>query len=312
QVTFLLYVQQWKKKVIFVLNKLDLYRTASELEEATSFVKENARKLLNAENIMLFPVSARSALEAKLSSSIYSVGDYEEVLSNDHRWISSRFCALEKFLLSLLDGTTETGMERVKLKLETPLAIADRLLSSCQRIVKQEYEISIEDLTSINGIIGSVKDYAVRIESESVSWRTNVMSLIATAKARAIKLIDSILRLSNIDLLPAYALRGEKAGSTIATSAVQNEIISPALVDAQRLLVDYSMWLESRNSDEAKLYMECFEKRWPTLVDYERMVYLETYASLNISEDFSMKVLENFSSAAAARLFEQEIREVVS
>ncbi|CAL9094264.1 unnamed protein product [Musa textilis] len=311
EVTFLLYVQQWKKKVIFVLNKLDLYRTASELEEATSFVKENARKLLNAENIMLFPVSARSALEAKLSSSIYSVGDYEEVLSNDHRWISSRFYALEKFLLSLLDGTTETGMERVKLKLETPLAIADRLLSSCQRIVKQEYENAIEDLTSINGVIGSVKDYAVRIESESVSWRTNIMSLIATANARAVKLIDSILRLSNIDLLPTYALRGEKAGSTIATSAVQNDIISPALVDAQRLLVDYSMWLESRNSDEAKLYMECFEKRWPALVDYEHKVYLETYASLDTSEDFSMKVLENFSSAAAARLFEQEIREVV-
>ncbi|URE04646.1 Dynamin family [Musa troglodytarum] len=311
EVTFLLYVQQWKKKVIFVLNKLDLYRTASELEEATSFVKENARKLLNAENIMLFPVSARSALEAKLSSSIYSVGDYEEVLSNDHRWISSRFYALEKFLLSLLDGTTETGMERVKLKLETPLAIADRLLSSCQRIVKQEYENAIEDLTSINGVIGSVKDYAVRIESESVSWRTNIMSLIATANARAVKLIDSILRLSNIDLLPTYTLRGEKAGSTIATSAVQNDIISPALVDAQRLLVDYSMWLESRNSDEAKLYMECFEKRWPALVDYEHKVYLETYASLDTSEDFSMKVLENFSSAAAARLFEQEIREVV-
>lgn len=127
---------------------------------------------------MLFPVSARSALEAKLSSSIYSVGDYEEVLSNDHRWISSRFYALEKFLLSLLDGTTETGMERVKLKLETPLAIADRLLSSCQRIVKQEYENAIEDLTSINVVIGSVKDYAVRIESESVSWRTNILSLV--------------------------------------------------------------------------------------------------------------------------------------
>ena len=84
------------------------------------------------------------------------------------------------------------------------------------------------------------------------------------------------------------------------------------MVIFQRLLVDYSMWLESRNSDEANLYMECFEKRWPASVDYERKVYLETCASLDTSEDFSMKVLENFSSAAAAKLFEQEIREVVS
>ncbi|KAG7588749.1 Ulp1 protease family C-terminal catalytic domain [Arabidopsis suecica] len=40
----------------------------SPLEEAISFVKENTRKLLNTENVILYPVSARSALEAKLST----------------------------------------------------------------------------------------------------------------------------------------------------------------------------------------------------------------------------------------------------
>ncbi|XP_042387233.1 probable transmembrane GTPase FZO-like, chloroplastic isoform X2 [Zingiber officinale] len=145
QVAFLLYVQQWKKKVVFVLNKLDLYRTSSELEEATSFVKEKARRLLNSEDIRLFPVSARSALDAKLSSSSYSVVKYKEALFSDSRWMSSQFYEPEKFLFSLLDGTTESGLERVKLKLETPLAIAHKLLSSCQALVKQEYEIACED-----------------------------------------------------------------------------------------------------------------------------------------------------------------------
>ncbi|KAG7588753.1 Ulp1 protease family C-terminal catalytic domain [Arabidopsis suecica] len=67
-VAFLRYTQQWKKKFVFILNKSDIYRDARELEEAISFVKENTRKLLNTENVILYPVSARSALEAKLST----------------------------------------------------------------------------------------------------------------------------------------------------------------------------------------------------------------------------------------------------
>ncbi|XP_042392617.1 probable transmembrane GTPase FZO-like, chloroplastic isoform X3 [Zingiber officinale] len=311
EVAFLLYVQQWKKKVVFVLNKLDLYRTNSELEEATSFVKENARRLLNSEDIRLFPVSARSALDAKLSSSSYSAVKYEEALFSDSRWMSSQFYELEKFLFSLLDGTTESGLERVKLKLETPLAIADKLLSSCQALVKQEYEIASEDLISIAGILSSVKDYSAKIESESVTWRKSITSAVETAKSRALKLTDSLLRLSNIDLIPTYALKTERAGSTFATSTFQNDIINPALSDAQRVLADYSEWSESCNSREAKLYLEHFKKQWPALVDTNGEFHLEKY-SINIaSGDFSSKVIENFSSGAAARLFEQEIREVV-
>ncbi|XP_042387242.1 probable transmembrane GTPase FZO-like, chloroplastic isoform X1 [Zingiber officinale] len=311
EVAFLLYVQQWKKKVVFVLNKLDLYRTSSELEEATSFVKENARRLLNSEDIRLFPVSARSALDAKLSSSSYKAVKYEEALFSDSRWMSSQFYELEKFLFSLLDGTTESGLERVKLKLETPLAIADKLLSSCQALVKQENEIASEDLISIAGILSSVKDYSAKIESESVTWRKSITSAVETAKSRALKLTDSLLRLSNIDLIPTYALKTERVGSTFATSTFQNDIINPALSDAQRVLADYSEWSESCNSREAKLYLEHFKKQWPALVDTNGEFHLEKY-SINIaSGDFSSKVIENFSSGAAARLFEQEIREVV-
>lgn len=55
---------------------------------------------------------------------------------------------------------------------------------------------------------------------------------VETAKSRALKLTDSLLRLSNIDLIPTYALKTERAGSTFATSTFQNDIINPALSDA--------------------------------------------------------------------------------
>ena len=44
-----------------------------QLDEAVTFVRENVRKLLNVENVKLFPVSARSALERKLGTSDYEM-----------------------------------------------------------------------------------------------------------------------------------------------------------------------------------------------------------------------------------------------
>lgn len=142
-----------------------------QLEEGISFVRENASRFLNQETVLVYPVSARSALEAKLSSS-------SEILGNDSRWLTSGFPELEDLLYSFLDGSTDTGMERMKIKLETPIGIADRLLAACEAQVKYEYECATNDLTSINDLIGSVNSYALKVEKESSSWTKRTVALV--------------------------------------------------------------------------------------------------------------------------------------
>ncbi|XP_037469462.1 probable transmembrane GTPase FZO-like, chloroplastic isoform X1 [Triticum dicoccoides] len=313
EVGFLQYVQQWKKKVVFVLNKLDLYRNSDELEEATAFIKENARKLLNTEDVTLFPVSSRSALEVKLSYSKKNDREHHgEVLLSDPRWRSSKFYDLEHYLLSFLDGSTDTGKERVRLKLETPIGIADRLLTSCQRLVKLEHEKAIDDLTSIRDLVSGANNYALKIEADSNSWQKQISSLIERAKSRAITLMESTLQLSNIDLIFTYMLTGEKGPSAKATSFVQNDILSPALDDAADLLGEYSKWLSSSNTREANLYLECFHERWNSLVSQEESVSSDRTELVNEGEKLSIKVLDGFSATAAAKVFEEEIREVAT
>uniref|UniRef100_A0A0E0DR34 G domain-containing protein n=1 Tax=Oryza meridionalis TaxID=40149 RepID=A0A0E0DR34_9ORYZ len=311
EVGFLQYVQQWKKKVVFVLNKLDLYRNSNELEEATAFIKENARKLLNTEDVTLFPVSSRSALEAKL---LYSKNDgrehYGEALFNDPRWRNSKFYDLEHYLLSFLDGSTENGKERVRLKLETPIGIADRLLTSCQRLVKLEYEKAIDDLTSIKDLVSGANNYAVKIEADSDSWQRQISSLIARAKGRAISLMESTLQLSNIDLIFTYTLSGGKSTPTKVTSFFQNDILSPSLDDAANLLSEYSTWLSSTNVREANIYVDCFHERWGALVAQEQRIPPEKNELVNEEEKLCVKALDGFSASAAAKVFEEEIREV--
>lgn len=128
--------------------------------------------------MILYPVSARSALEAKLSTSSLVGIDDLEVLDPGSNWRFQSFNELEKFLYSFLDSSTDTGMERIRLKLETPIAIAERLLSSVESLVRQDCLAAREDLTSADKIINQTKEYAIKMEYESISWRRQALSLV--------------------------------------------------------------------------------------------------------------------------------------
>ena len=147
---------------------------------------ENARMFLNQEKMLIYPVSARSALLAKLSSSS------PQLLLNDPEWLSSGFPELENFLSSFLDGSTDAGMERMKLKLETPIGIADRLLAACETQTKVEYESALNDLSAIKDLMESVNSYAAKMENESVSWMKRTVSLVGSLLSLSIYLSSSV------------------------------------------------------------------------------------------------------------------------
>ncbi|KAM0027846.1 putative dynamin GTPase [Helianthus debilis subsp. tardiflorus] len=309
EVAFLRYTQQWKKKVVFVLNKSDIYQTPTELEEAIGFIKENTQKLLQNE-VILFPVSARSALKRKLNVS--NVGEtHDELAGNtDSFWETTSFYDLEKYLYSFLDRSTSTGTERMKLKLETPIAIAEQLLSASQNLVEQDFQRAKKDLVSIKELISSVKDYKSKMETESISWKKRSMSLVEKTQAQIVDVIVSTLRLSNLDIVVSYVFRGNKSPMP-AVASVRNDVLGPALLESQRLLKEYVAWLQSNNAREVKLYEETFEKKWASIVDpSNRFMSSETRKLVEKENEFSIKVVEDFSAAAASKLFDQEIREV--
>jgi len=148
-----------------------------QLEEAMSFIKDNIQRLLNTENVILYPVSARSALESKLIATS-NVGRLNEELSTSDSHGANSFLELENFLHSFLDGSTIPGMDRMKLKLETPVSIADRLMSACETLVTQDYRYAKQDLAAVEDIVNSVNDFALNMETDSLSWRRQALSLV--------------------------------------------------------------------------------------------------------------------------------------
>lgn len=54
-----------------------------------------------------------------------------------------------------------------------------------------------------------------------------------------IELVESTLQLSKVDLISTYGFKGERSGSIPATSVVQNDIIGPAVSDAQVIFLSF-------------------------------------------------------------------------
>lgn len=63
---------------------------------------------------------------------------------------------------------------------------------------------------------------------------------------------------------------------------------------------------------EAQIYLDSLERKWSGPPHDNNGMLLETLDLMKQGEELSIKVTGDFSSSAAAKLLEQEIREVVS
>jgi small GTP-binding protein len=108
--TFLERIRQWGKKIVIVINKIDLIEDAAERRQIMQFVTDNAEQLLGVRP-QVFAVSARSALHAKLAAR--EQGRQTPV---GPLWEGSQFAPLEAYVLHSLDAA-----QRLRLKLANPL-----------------------------------------------------------------------------------------------------------------------------------------------------------------------------------------------
>ena len=118
-------IREWGKKVVFVVNKIDILETPADIEHVIEFVTTNAREMLGRAPTV-FAVSSRQARQAK------------ETFDADERtrlWAASRFEPLEGYILRTLDQR-----ERLRLEADQPAgcgAAVDRALSGRGRAAQR-------------------------------------------------------------------------------------------------------------------------------------------------------------------------------
>jgi small GTP-binding protein len=134
--TFLEQIREWGKKIVFIVNKIDILSRPEERDQVIRYVAENASGLLG-ETPQIFAVSARNAQAARA----------DESPESEQQWTASGFDQVEEYLLHTLDQE-----ERVRLKLLNPLNVGLRLASKYKQATFDRLKLLAQDVEALQNI----------------------------------------------------------------------------------------------------------------------------------------------------------------
>jgi len=235
-------IRKWGKKVVIVLNKIDLLRTPEALSEVVSFVRENCKNLL-AFQPEIFPVSALYAQQSRTA-----IG-HEAV----RLWDSSGFGPFEHYLFNTLDEA-----ERVRLKLLSPLGVMQRLLTETQSFVEQRAALLTEDARTVGDIEDQLRLYSADMEQNFSHRLSEIENIVLSMRGRGDSFFDETIRLGRIfDLIQAKRVRDEFEQDVIGDSSTRIDEAVQQLIDwlvehEHRLWQDVMEYLDRRRQVSAR------------------------------------------------------------
>ncbi|DBB09704.1 TPA: hypothetical protein ACH3X3_001344 [Trebouxia sp. C0006] len=269
EVNFLKYIRQWGKKVIFLVNKVDILSSDEEVQEVVKFVSDNAKRVLNVDAARVIPVSSRLALDAKLAVDDGSTGPLESSgsgqLQKDQRWDASHYGNLEQFIYDYLVGGASAG-ESVRLKLQTPLFVADAILQAAQRQLDEELQTATQarshEAKAVAAVSSELESFQAEMQQASLSQRQVGQAAVAAAVQRAQRFVDRTLRLSNLSTLSAYVL-GQ--GPLPVSKSFQGEILGDATRQLTVMVSEHSTWLRDNCDRQVRKYRSFADARMQQL-----------------------------------------------
>ena len=198
---FMAGIRAWGKKLVFVLNKIDILEKGQDLAEIERFVRDSAKRLLGFEP-QVFPVSARQALRSK------SEGTGAALLKR------SRFEALEDYLTETLDEK-----ERVRLKLLNPLGVARELAGRYLELSVQRQELLRDDFQALEDIDSQLTLFQEDMGREFRFRLSDVDNELLAFEKRGDRFFDDTLRLTRaLDLLNKERVQADFERQVIADS----------------------------------------------------------------------------------------------
>ncbi|MDQ3694519.1 MAG: dynamin family protein [Chloroflexota bacterium] len=194
---FMATIRDWGKKIVVIINKVDLLRDEKSVAEVVEFVRESIQRLLGF-TPEIFPVSALLAEQAK------ALGDKNP----DERrrlWERSRYEPLERYIIRTLD---QEG--RVRLKLLNPLGVADHLTTLYQAATEERLTILKDDVTTIENIERQLTLYQEDMRRQFGYHLTRVENIIARMLSRGDQFFEDTIRIGRIfDLIKTDRIRAE-------------------------------------------------------------------------------------------------------
>ena len=178
---FLEQVRGWGKKIVIVVNKIDIL-AEPQIEEIRTFVSDNARRLLGL-SPEIFPVSARLALRAKQGDPAV--------------WSASRFEALEQYIRETLDSPG-----RIRLKLLNPLGVGAALTDRHATAVKERAALLKDDFATLDEVERQLSVYQADLLRDFGFRIADLDRILLEMERRGQDFFDDTMRIGRVlDLL---------------------------------------------------------------------------------------------------------------
>ena len=209
---FLEQVRGWGKKVVVVINKVDILDSPQDVEAVRMFVAENARALLGF-NPEIFPVSSRLALRGK-------EGDAAA-------WSSSGFEALEHYIATTLDAPG-----RVQLKLLNPLGVGASLAERHSGFVRERLALLKGDFETLEEVERQLSVYQQDLVRDFDLRMSDIDRILLQMESRGQDYFDETMRIGRVmDLLNRSRVQQGFEQQVVADAPQQIERKVGELVD---------------------------------------------------------------------------------
>jgi small GTP-binding protein len=205
-------IRGWGKKIVIVINKVDILERSEELEEVVGFVRESAQRLFGI-TPEIFPVSARLALRAKQGE--------------PSLWGASRFEPLERFITATLDERS-----RFHLKLANPLGVGNALAVRYATIAEERLTLLNADVSVLEDIDRQLSVARNDLADGFALRMTGVEKVLLDMEVRGHAFFEDTLRLGRVmDLFNRARVQKEFEDRVVADAPRQIERRVSELID---------------------------------------------------------------------------------
>lgn len=230
--SFLSQIKDWGKKVVLVINKIDIFETEAELQQVIDFVRQNGRNLLGTAP-EVFPVSARRALRAKQ-------GEPE-------RWTASGFESLERFIHDTLDEAS-----RLRLKFLNPLGVGDRLISKYTEITDNRLTLLQDDVETLDNLERQLDIYRQDMERDFRFRLADIENILYDMEKRGHAYFDETMRVARVfDLLNKERIQ----------RGFEQQVVADAPQLIEQKVTELIDWLVNSDLKQWHAVMEYLERR---------------------------------------------------
>ena len=231
---FLETIRGWGKKIVIVVNKVDIFQRNEDLDEVLAFVRSSAQRLLGI-SPEIFPVSARLAMRAKQGE--------------PSAWAASRFEALEQYVKDTLDQGS-----RFRLKLANPVGVGQALAHRYATIADERLVLLKDDIALLEDIERQLAVHRSDLQRGFELRMTAVEKVLGDMEARGHAYFEDTLRLGRVfDLLNRARVQKEFEDRVVADAPRQIERNVSELID-WLIDQDFRQWqaVTSALADRAK------------------------------------------------------------